>query len=95
MQVQTRAMIVDFATVPLVDATPTNTVRGLAEMALGHGSSIYLTGTSHDLRSKLFGHRIKPPLVGYERSIETAFTEAKASLREIGRPSGVRTAQQF
>lgn len=38
-----------------------------------------LTGTSHGIRQDLFAHGIKPPLVGYGRTIETALRKLRAA----------------
>ena len=67
-----RALVIDFAAVPFLDSTAANTLEGLARKAARRKVQVVLTGTTHDVREELFAHGIKPPLVRYERSIETA-----------------------
>jgi len=82
-----KALIVDFTAVPFLDATAANTLEGLARKAGKRGVRVIFTGTHHDVRQELFVHSLKPPLVRYERSIETAL----AKLRRA-RLSGVEAA---
>lgn len=75
-----RALIIDFAAVPFLDSTAANTIEGLAHKAKRRGVKVVLTGTSHDLRLELFAHGIKPPLVGYERSVDEAVAKVRRAL---------------
>jgi SulP family sulfate permease len=75
-----RALIVDLAAVPFLDATAANTLEGLARKSGKRGVRVVLTGTNHDVRQELFVHGVKPPLVHYARSIDAAF----AKLQEAG-----------
>lgn len=72
-----RALIVDFAAVPFLDATAANTLEGLARKAAKRHVRVVLTGTNHDVRQELFAHGIKPPHVRYERSIDTALAKLR------------------
>ena len=72
-----RALIVDFAAVPFLDSTAANTIESLAHKAGRKGVRVILTGTSHGIRQELFAHAIKPPLVGYDRTIETALKKLR------------------
>jgi SulP family sulfate permease len=65
--------------VPFVDSTAANTLEGIAHKARRKRVTVVLTGTTHALRAELFAQRIRPPLVRYERSIESAL--AKLRLR--------------
>jgi sulfate permease, SulP family len=67
-----RALVIDFAAVPFLDSTAANTIEGLARKAARKSIKLILTGTSHDIRDELFKHGIKPPLVGYARTIDAA-----------------------
>ncbi len=73
-----RALVIDFAAVPFVDATAANTIEGLAHKAGRRGVEVYLTGTSHDVRRDLFSHGVKPPLVHYARTIDDALAKTAA-----------------
>jgi SulP family sulfate permease len=70
-----RALIVDLAAVPFLDATAANTLEGLARKAAKRHVRVVLTGTNHDVRQELFVHGVKPPLVRYERSIDIALAK--------------------
>lgn len=67
-----RALVVDLTAVPFVDSTAANTLESLAHKAGRRHVEVVLTGTTHEVRQELFAHGIKPPLVRYERSVETA-----------------------
>jgi sulfate permease, SulP family len=75
-----RALIVDFAAVPFLDSTAANMIEGLARKANRYGVMVILSGTSHEIRRALFAHRIKPPLVTYERSIADALRRGREAL---------------
>jgi len=73
-----RLLVVDFAAVPFLDSTAANTIESLAHKAGRRDVDVYLTGTNHDVRKKLFAHGIKPPLVHYAESVESAVNRGKA-----------------
>jgi SulP family sulfate permease len=72
-----RALIVDLAAVPFLDATAANTLDGLARKAAKRKVRVVLTGTNHEVRQELFVHGVKPPLVRYERSIDVALLKLR------------------
>jgi SulP family sulfate permease len=72
-----RALIVDFAAVPFLDATAANTLEGLARKAAKRGVRVVLTGANDEVREELQLHGVRPPLVGYERSIDVALEELR------------------
>jgi sulfate permease, SulP family len=72
-----RALIVDLAAVPFLDATAANTLEGLARKAAKRGMRVVLTGTNRGVREELFVHGVRPPLVGYESSIDVALQELR------------------
>ncbi|MEZ5560257.1 MAG: SulP family inorganic anion transporter [Pseudomonadales bacterium] len=72
-----RALIVDFSAVPFLDSTAANTIEGLARKAGRRNVRVYLTGTSHALRRDLFAHGIRPPLVRFAATIDTAVQKAR------------------
>jgi SulP family sulfate permease len=74
-----RALVIDFAAVPFLDSTAANTIESLAHKAARKGIRVILTGTSHGIRQELFAHGIKPPLVGYGRTIETALRKLRGA----------------
>ena len=75
-----RVLVIDFSAVPLVDATAANTIEVLAHKAARRNIKVVLTGTSKAIRHELFLHGIKPPLVRYERSIESALSKLRREL---------------
>jgi SulP family sulfate permease len=86
-----RALIVDFSAVPFLDATAANTLEGLARKAAKRRVRVVLTGTNREVREELFVHGVKPPLVRYERTIDSAMTKlrkAEAAEEEAGDLSG-------
>src|SRR5262249_11341440 len=77
---QHRALILDFGAVPFADSTAANMILALARKAARKGVRLYLSGTTPQLRRELFSQGVKPPLVRYERGIETARHKARAAL---------------
>jgi SulP family sulfate permease len=67
-----RALIIDFAGVPFVDSTAANTLEGIARKASRRHVQVVLTATTDEMRTELALHGVAPPLVRYEKSIETA-----------------------
>ena len=41
--------------------------------------TVYLTGTSREMRRDLFAHAVRPPLVRYAPTLEDAVRRAKAN----------------
>ena len=73
-----RALIVDFAAVPFVDATAANIVEGLARKAARHNVAVSLTGASPEVRRELVAHGVRPPLVAYAPTVEAALAATNA-----------------
>jgi sulfate permease, SulP family len=69
-----RALIIDFSAVPLIDSTAANTLEAIARKAARHRVLVVLTGTTSEMRAELAVHRVEPPLVRFEKSIEAALT---------------------
>ncbi len=74
-----KAMIVDLQGAPFVDSTAANMIEGLARKAGKRNIRVILTGTSAQVRKELFLQGLKPPLVSYERTIESALSKLKRS----------------
>jgi SulP family sulfate permease len=72
-----RLLVVDLAAVPFLDSTAANTIESLAHKARRHKVEVYLTGTNHDVRTELFAHGIKPPMVHYALTVEDAVRKGK------------------
>ncbi len=79
-----RALIIDFAAVPLLDSTAANIIEGIAHKAHRQAVKVVLTGTSREIRKELFAHKIKPPLVSYEKRIEEAVQKVRLALAAQG-----------
>lgn len=73
------ALVIDFSAVPFLDSTAANTIGAMARKSRQQGAAMVLTGTSHALRKVLFAHNVKPPLVSYESTIETAIRKIRAA----------------
>lgn len=80
-----RALVVDFAQVPLLDATGAHVMEGLARKAMRRDIRLYVTGARPDVRAVLLRHGIRPPHVGFHRTIEDAI-EAETSLAPHATP---------
>jgi SulP family sulfate permease len=70
-----KALVVDFAAVPLLDSTAAHIIEGLAHKCARDGVRLCLTGTNHDMRQTLFALGVKPPLARYEKSVEKAVAD--------------------
>jgi SulP family sulfate permease len=66
------ALIIDFSGVPFLDSSGAHAIELLAGKARRKGLPIYLAGTTHAMRLELFQNGLKPPLVHYDRTIDTA-----------------------
>jgi SulP family sulfate permease len=74
-----RALVIDFAAVPFLDSTAANTLEGIVRKAARRGVKVYVTGTSPAVRRTLVTHGVKPPRVGYKRTIAHALASARAA----------------
>ncbi|MDX0521664.1 STAS domain-containing protein, partial [Sinorhizobium medicae] len=77
-------LVVDFSAVPFLDSTGANMIEGLAHKAHKHGVTLWLTGTTRDIRRVLLKHEIKRPLVRYAATVEAAISalqRARTTLR--------------
>ncbi|MCM0020279.1 MAG: SulP family inorganic anion transporter [Tagaea sp.] len=72
-----RALVIDFETVPFVDATAAHTIEELARQAARRGVKLVLSGASPAVRRDLHAHGIAAPSVAYAATID----EALAGLR--------------
>jgi SulP family sulfate permease len=73
-----KALIVDFAKVPLLDSTGANMIEGLAHKARKQGVALWLTGASPDIRRVLLTHGLTEPKVRYAGTVD----DALAAFRE-------------
>ncbi len=67
-----RLLIVDLTAVPFVDSTAANMLESLAHKAGRAGVKVVLAGAPLALRRQLFAFEVKPPLVDFSESIQTA-----------------------
>jgi sulfate permease, SulP family len=72
-----KALVVDFANVPLLDSTAAHIIEGLAHKCARESVRLCLTGTNHDMRQTLFALGVKPPLARYEKSVEKAVADLR------------------
>ncbi len=72
-----KLLVVDFTDVTLVDSSAARMIEGLAHKAHRRGVTVYLTGTTPDLRREFMTHGARPPLVHYASTIEAALASAR------------------
>ncbi|MDD7911418.1 SulP family inorganic anion transporter [Pseudovibrio exalbescens] len=72
-----KALILDFTGVPFIDSTAAKTLEGTAEKHNRHGIKVIVAGASRDVMQALFAQGLKPPVVSFERSVETALAKCK------------------
>jgi SulP family sulfate permease len=75
-----KALIVDFSAVPFLDSTGANMIESLAHKARRHDVTLWLTGTSRDIRRVLITHGLKRPLVRYASTAEAALSAVQRDL---------------
>jgi sulfate permease, SulP family len=73
-----RALVIDFAAVPFVDATAAHTIEDLARQAARRGVKVVLSGASPVVRHDLHAHGIAAPLVAYAATIDEALADLRA-----------------
>ncbi len=72
-----RGLIIDFSAVPFVDSTAANTIEILAHKAARQGASVHLTGLTGESRRELTAQGLKPPLISYSDTIESAINSVR------------------
>ncbi len=73
-----RSFILDFSAVPFLDSTAAITIQGFARKAARRGMALTITGASTSVRHELWTHGVRPPQVGFARSIEEAVANEDA-----------------
>ena len=69
-----KALIVDFSSVPFLDATGANMIEGLAHKAHKQGVALWLTGTTRDMQRLFATIGLERPQVDYAPTVEDALT---------------------
>ena len=77
---KSRMLIIDLASVPLVDSTAARSLETLAAKLRRRGGQLYVCGASADVRGALIANGVRPPLVLFEDTIAAAAAKARASL---------------
>lgn len=72
-----RNFILDCSAVPFLDSTAANVIEGAAHKARRAGVQMFITGASPELRRMLMTHGVRPPLVRYKATIESALLQLK------------------
>jgi sulfate permease, SulP family len=73
-----KVLIVDFSAVPFLDSTGANMIEGLARKTRKRGVTLWLTGTTRDIRRTLLTHGLKRPWAHYRTSIDAALAAGRA-----------------
>ncbi|MEX6634018.1 SulP family inorganic anion transporter [Hyphococcus lacteus] len=71
-----RALIIDFAQVPLVDSTGAKTLESLGRKAARNNVAFYICAASQEVEHDLIANGIEPPLICYEKDINAAVVAA-------------------
>lgn len=74
---QRHNFILDCSAVPFLDSTAANVIEGAAHKAQRAGIHMFITGASPELKRMLMTHGVRPPLVSYEASIDSALRQLK------------------
>ena len=72
-----RVLIIDFSDVLFVNSTAANTIEMLAKKEFRRKVRLFLTGVLPEVEQELRAHGLEPPLAFYEKSIESALSEAR------------------
>ncbi len=81
-----KVFILDLASVPFADTTAAHSLKSFAQKAARSGTRVYLAGAPSGVRHVLLEHGLRPPLVEYALSVETA--------REASREAAGSTAPE-
>ncbi len=73
-----RALVVDFESVPFLDATGANMIEGLARKAERRGVVLWITGARRDILRVLLTHGLRRPGVRFAADIDTALAKVRA-----------------
>jgi SulP family sulfate permease len=77
-----KAFVVDFAGVPLLDATAANAISRVAAKANRQGIRLFITGASPAVRRALLTHGVTPPRARYRKTIARAIADIKERREE-------------
>lgn len=69
---QRKNFILDCSDLPVIDSTAAHALEGAARKAKQSGISFIIAGARPGIRRMLMTHGVRPPLVRYRRSVETA-----------------------
>ena len=72
-----KALVIDFAAVPLLDSTAANAIAQIAVKARRHGVRVFITGASPSVRRTLLSYGARPPQAKYRSDIASAVSEIK------------------
>lgn len=75
-----RALIIDFAQVPLVDSTGAKTLESLGRKAARNNVALYICAASQEVEHDLIANGIEPPLICYEKDINAAVVAARRKI---------------
>ena len=81
-----KALVIDFAQVPFVDATAAYTIESLAHKAGRRGVQVYVTGLSETVREDLESHGVTPELVRFAPNIDTAVKASRQAAPGAAQP---------
>lgn len=70
-----KALIVDFAAVPFLDATGANVIESLARKMHRRGVRLYIAGADPAIRRTLLTHGVYPPYAIHEETIDAALEQ--------------------
>lgn len=72
-----KALIIDFSAVPFLDSTGANMIEGLAHKSHRQGVTLWLTGTTPNIRRVFSTHGLKRPLVHYAATVNEALSQVR------------------
>jgi SulP family sulfate permease len=85
-----RAYVLDFAAVPLIDATAAETIAGMARKAHRAGARVIIARARPGVRRTLLLHGVRPPTVRFRTGFEEALAAARGA--EIHEPAAQEAA---
>jgi len=74
---QHKAFVLDCSAVPFLDSTAANVIEGAAHKARRAGVRFYIAGAAPAVRKTLVAHGVRPPLVRFKASTESALKQLR------------------
>jgi sulfate permease, SulP family len=72
-------LVLDLSAVPMIDSTAGEMIASIARSKKRRGGRVVITGTTGPLRRELFAHGVAPPVVRFDRTVDSALRRLRSA----------------